>query len=152
MFMTTQKTYLYSDTEKDRLGRPKRISAGSHLVPQGHKRCSRCEEVKPISDFSRRSRKTGALHSHCKECNRANMRSWAYGLSDEDHAALLQQQDGVCAVCREEGRPLVVDHNHRTGAVRGLLCADCNIGIGRLRDNPDYLRAAAEYLGGAPFS
>lgn len=102
MFMT-QKTYLYSDTEKDRLGRPKRISTVTHLVPEGHKRCSQCQAVKPIPEFSQRSRKSGVLHSHCKECNRASMRSWAYGLSIEDHAALLERQGGVCAICREEG-------------------------------------------------
>lgn len=152
MFMTPQKVYLYSETEKDRLGRPKRIAISTHMVPEGHKRCGRCNIVKPFSNFSLRRRGGSTLHSYCKECNRASMRSWAYGLEPEEYDRLLADQGGVCAICREPGLKLVVDHDHQTGAVRGLLCADCNIGIGRLKDNPGYLRAAAEYLGGAPSS
>lgn len=149
MFLTPQKTYLYSETEVDRLGRPKRIAASTHMVPEGHKRCGKCQVVKEVASFSRRRRGGDALHSYCKDCNRSAMREWNYGLSHDEYQNILDRQGGVCAICSEPDRKLVIDHDHQTGTVRGLLCADCNIGLGRFRDTPAYLQAAVAYLGGA---
>lgn len=62
---------------------------------------------------------------------------------------MLAIQGGVCAICRKEcksGRELAVDHDHETGAVRSLLCMNCNRAIGWLQDDPDLLMAATEYL------
>lgn len=60
---------------------------------------------------------------------------------------MLAAQDGVCAICKQtpEGQ-WNIDHCHDTGAVRGLLCSPCNIGIGQLGDDPERVRAALEYL------
>jgi len=79
-----------------------------------------------------------------------------YGLTLEDYEALYAIQGGVCAVCsRPESKrhsrsneplQLSVDHDHETGAVRGLLCGACNMALGLLQDEPDRLRAAIEYL------
>ena len=71
-----------------------------------------------------------------------------YGLTPEAHRALHDQQDGMCAVCgkRATKRALHVDHDHETGVVRGLLCNNCNRGIGLLKDDPAVLRAALAYL------
>lgn len=68
-----------------------------------------------------------------------------YGISLEKYNEMLGHQDGCCAVCRHRSK-LNVDHCHTTGAVRGLLCTNCNQGIGRLMDSPKLLRAAAAYL------
>jgi Recombination endonuclease VII len=72
-----------------------------------------------------------------------------FGLTIADYESLLLKQSGVCAICRmlcKSGRRLAVDHCHKTGAVRGLLCGSCNHGLGRFNDSPERLRAAANYL------
>ena len=68
---------------------------------------------------------------------------------------MLEKQGGVCAICggsepKDAGtghrRRFAVDHCHETGRVRGLLCVNCNSGIGKLKDSPDLLRRALDYL------
>jgi len=70
------------------------------------------------------------------------------GLSALEYSAQLMAQGGVCAICRRppRKRKLAVDHDHRTGAIRGLLCWRCNYGLIWYRDLPESLRAAADYL------
>jgi hypothetical protein len=68
-----------------------------------------------------------------------------YGLTVEEADALLAAQGGVCAICKTA--PAVhVDHDHATGAVRALLCFNCNGGLGQFKDNPLALHAAAYYV------
>lgn len=71
-----------------------------------------------------------------------------YGLSLEGYAAMLDRQNGVCAICREKevNKPLGVDHDHKTGKVRDLLCDSCNLGLGRFNDDPARLRGGADYV------
>lgn len=72
-----------------------------------------------------------------------------YNLSQAAYLDMLAQQGGVCAICRTpptDARPLCVDHCHKSGSVRKLLCDRCNRGLGAFRDNPEILRAALEYL------
>lgn len=77
-----------------------------------------------------------------------------YGLTVEMHDAMLAAQNGLCAICGNPPNPkgvraagrLHADHDHLTGKVRDLLCNSCNNGIGRFRDDPALLRAAAEYI------
>lgn len=74
-------------------------------------------------------------------------------LSDEDYAALLDHQDGRCAICGiipSEFLQLAVDHDHLTGEIRGLLCTRCNLLIGYLKENVRWLRRSAEYLESPP--
>lgn len=68
--------------------------------------------------------------------------------TDADYEMLLIDQGGRCAICGEEPtrKPLVMDHNHKTGQIRGLLCSRCNHGIGMLGDHPIVLDKAAAYL------
>lgn len=78
-----------------------------------------------------------------------------YGLSYEDYTRFTELQQGVCAICRDPetwttqwGTPasLSVDHDHKAGRVRGLLCNRCNRGLGAARDDPVLLERMAEYL------
>lgn len=75
-----------------------------------------------------------------------------YGLTPADYDRMHEEQNGLCRIClRPEpvpGRLLAVDHCHSTGVVRGLLCGDCNRGIGMFKDDPLRLLRAVEYLTG----
>ena len=72
-----------------------------------------------------------------------------YGLTESDYNSLLDHQNGVCAIC---GNPdlikdtLAVHHCHTSGEVRGLLCSNCNLGIGNFNDDISRLESAIEYL------
>ena len=71
-----------------------------------------------------------------------------YGLNKNQLEALRQKQNNVCAICYrvDVKKDLCVDHNHKTGAVRGLLCQRCNTAIGLLGDSPETLQGAIDYL------
>ena len=68
-----------------------------------------------------------------------------YGLSEAEYWNLYCHQAGCCAICQRRVA-LSVDHDHRTGEVRGLLCGSCNRAIGLLKDDPDRAGRAAQYL------
>lgn len=77
----------------------------------------------------------------------------SYGLTEAEYMEMLASQSGRCAICgttngrrKSETHPLYVDHDHSTGAVRGLLCQPCNSALGMLEDDPERLRRAVEYL------
>jgi hypothetical protein len=76
---------------------------------------------------------------------RGKLRS-KYGITPEDYAEMYVAQDGRCAVCGAARDVLSIDHCHATGAVRGLLCRECNIALGLLKDDPAIIERAAEYL------
>jgi hypothetical protein len=79
-----------------------------------------------------------------------------YGISLEDYNGLFKKQNGKCAICKNEEtalhsttrqkQKLAVDHCHKTGKVRELLCQDCNRGIAKFREDPIRLQNAIEYL------
>lgn len=73
---------------------------------------------------------------------------WRYGITTVDVDRMKQAQEGLCAICRCE-KILVVDHDHLTGKVRGLLCQDCNKGLGMFNDSSLNLRNAIVYLAGS---
>lgn len=72
-----------------------------------------------------------------------------YGMTPEDYALMLAEQGGVCAVCREPEvivKTMPVDHDHDTGVVRGILCTPCNTTLGKMKEDPERLRALADYI------
>jgi hypothetical protein len=75
------------------------------------------------------------------------LRKW--GLTEDQYFGLFEVQQHRCAICGAERRSLrvlAVDHCHDTGRIRGLLCQDCNLGMGQFEDDPALLEAAARYL------
>jgi hypothetical protein len=70
-----------------------------------------------------------------------------YGLTPDQYQAMLDAQNGLCAICHEAAdHKLHVDHSHQTGKVRGLLCFRCNTALGNFRDSTLVLESAAKYL------
>jgi hypothetical protein len=115
------------------------------------KACTRCKTNKPLDavNFPLHNKTKSGFDSWCRACratyrssiNRGKFRSV---ISDE---ALKEIKATVkkCVICGDETK-LVVDHDHKTGKVRGLLCNHCNRGLGHFRDDPTLLEFAAQYL------
>ena len=137
-----------------------------YTLPEDHpyaagRHCSRCGDFKTADNYvlegDVRAFKGVAMRSVCRPCD--EFRKWKatlpkrYGITFEQYELMLAEQNGECAVCgtdnagssRTSGR-LFVDHCHTSGKVRGLLCHNCNQGIGHLQDDIDRLRSAIEYL------
>lgn len=133
-------------------------------LAQGMKRCPECEQTRTKASFNRRADTADGLDVYCRECRaeqkRAayerdhevlSLRSRAatYGLTPGELQAMMSEQDGRCAICHSPcptGRRLAVDHDHATGQVRGLLCANCNRALGLLQESAAIVRAAADYM------
>ena len=77
-----------------------------------------------------------------------------FGITSQEYVEIFNAQNEVCAICKNpetatrlgKVKALAVDHDHKNGAIRGLLCSDCNTGIGKLKDDPSVLRSAIRYL------
>jgi len=72
-----------------------------------------------------------------------------FNINIEQYNQLFYLQNHRCAICKDEcptGRQLAVDHDHKTGKIRGLLCMECNIGLGKFKDSVDLLSKAISYL------
>lgn len=132
----------------------------------GSRVCRHCLQRKSMAEFNRVER--GRYRQRvCKPCvqkrvgrNRdanpsrhaAQRRKWwlkeRYGLTPAEFEAMLVDQEGRCRLCMERLTKVTVriDHDHQTGAVRGLLCHNCNLGLGYFRDDPHALDRAAAYL------
>lgn len=146
--------------------REERLARIEHDRALGSKECSRCKVRKPFSEYSSFSRAPLGVTSHCKACDkerrcakktRAGHLKRHYGLTPEEYTDQLVKRSGKCDICglqetwpnadfTGEIRNLVVDHDHKTGQIRGLLCSKCNSGIGQLLDSEEIAASAAEYL------
>ena len=124
--------------------------------------CNKCGELKPVSEFHIKKGKTEnqyRFNSPCKKCgvkqkNNSNQRDWSlkkkYNIDEHQYTTLLQEQNHSCKICSTHiddfARNLAVDHCHKTGKVRGLLCTNCNLGLGNFKDDVNLLSAAIDYL------
>lgn len=101
-----------------------------------------------IQDYTKRHRER--YKDKIKTKNRRE-KLRAYGMTPEEYAKRLADQNYCCAVCKQgawdcRDGVLVVDHNHKTGRIRGLLCHRCNSGLGMFDDDPNNLDCGARYL------
>ena len=134
--------------------------------PEGYKYCSKCRELLPYSDFSLHPNGRYGLQPRCKDCHAADSKQYSaarppstpeknskyllkrkYGLTLDEYDDLVLRYGGVCGICKQPSdKVLVVDHDHTTGEVRGVLCSSCNTGIGFLGDTIEAVEAALAYL------
>lgn len=129
--------------------------------------CRTCEQRKPLTDFplANAGRHRRRRCKTCVEARRQELRAadpekfraldkWRaikrkYGLTEGQYLALFDRQSGRCAICRDELVDVPhIDHDHATGAVRGLLCFTCNTALGKFRDDVAVLERAISYLRG----
>lgn len=141
---------------------------GKNNFPQvSSKVCSKCGIVKDAVEFLPMRRNRTGLASYCRECDgnarsarnladpkgrwEANLRR--YGITVQERQDLLASQDGHCALCpAKEGegkghaKRLHVDHDHKTGKVRALLCSRCNLVIGQVEEDRELLFRMIQYV------
>jgi hypothetical protein len=119
-----------------------------------------CKEQKPLSEFHKSTnrckscgkiyRKDYSKRDYVKRAESSRQLNLNYGITLADYDKMLAEQGGGCAVCGKEpnGTRLHVDHNHKTGAIRGLLCNGCNVALGSVDDNLSTLSGLIKYLQG----
>lgn len=120
-------------------------------VPAGHKLCRTCGDIKPHSEWHRNATASDGLSTRCKACRAVQGRQGhlkrQYGITEAERDGLIASQGGVCCICLS-ALPEHVDHCHKTGRVRGVLCFSCNAALGQFKDRPDAIRRAAAYVEG----
>lgn len=114
--------------------------------------CTRCKVDKPGTSefFPLHNRKKNGLDSWCRECRnsyRSEIRRGNYRhMICDDSLKDLISSNKVCIICGNDGPKLAVDHCHSTNKVRGILCMNCNQGLGKFKDDPELLEFARIYL------
>jgi hypothetical protein len=130
----------------DGCSRKQRVSDGRTAAAQKRHRERDPEHTRALNrEYMRRSRST----PEGKRAKKSADLKYGYGITIEIYEAIAAQQNGLCVGCLRKldmGFNTHVDHDHKSGAVRGLLCSPCNRGIGNFHDDPAALRRAAAYL------
>jgi hypothetical protein len=133
---------------REAMGKPVREQVN---VPTGFKLCRTCGEIKPHSEWHRNASASDGLSTRCRACRAVQGRQGhlkrQYGITEAERDGLIASQGGVCCICLS-ALPEHVDHCHKTGRVRGVLCFSCNAALGQFKDRPDAIRRAAAYVEG----
>lgn len=140
------------------------------------KQCSKCLEFKQLDQFYQHPKALYKRQSQCKSCRVLIQREYRelnpdinkkidrkkylrskvqlknerylrnYGITLKDFNDLLEKQNNECLICQEKNKRFHLDHCHKTGKIRGILCAQCNTGIGLFKENVEYLTNAIRYI------
>lgn len=159
---TSEQRQAASDRAKARWADPEKRAAWGNSIKKPPK-CPSCGET-DISKFylDKNGKRSNKL---CRECHKIQCKvRWhartpiekqaarvkaMYGLEPEQYKSMYETQQGKCAICNEEPktkRGLHIDHNHKTGKVRGLLCHGCNVALGSFKEDVNTLNKAIEYI------
>ena len=152
------------------------LSDDDPRIVGGRRVCNKCNIDKPLTAFTKAKMYEMGRSLCCKECynlraceirrergigppvhappiepTQRDYKRFKYrGISSAAFKALYDAQNGLCGICEKPmdflGKHTCLDHNHKTGIVRGVLCLRCNLGIGHMRDDVSLMRAAVAYL------
>ena len=136
-------------------------------MPKRNKKCTVCGKIKEVEGFHKDKSHKGGYYSCCKTCRSIEQprKRWyqnnknkvkngalirAYGITLDGYNKMFQEQQGCCAICgkhqSESGRAFAVDHCHKSGKIRKLLCLNCNAVLGHVNDDIDLLREMILYV------
>lgn len=143
-------------------------------MAEAGKKCSRCLKLKALEDFHRDSNQPSGRRPDCRLCrlkrekelyhkypnrkmtNKNSQLKKVFGISINKYFEMQNKQENKCAICLKESgeidkkygkiRDLVVDHNHKTGKIRELLCGPCNRALGGFKENVETLKNAIKYI------
>jgi hypothetical protein len=107
-------------------------------------RCWSAKNREKIREYGRKWRESNP-EVYKQTARRAGLKH-RYGITEAAYETMYSAQSGKCLICGQSEDILCVDHNHATGAIRGLLCRVCNLGIGKFQDDPSLCERAAKYL------
>ena len=129
---------------------------------EGKKWCPDCDDHRAVAEFGKNRSTKDGLTAYCSTHQQERVRASRervhgssrhyhlvrrYGISAADVDHMIEQQRGLCAICRRElDAKAHVDHDHSTKSVRAVLCFNCNGGLGQFGDHAERLRAAAAYV------
>lgn len=128
--------------------------------------CTRCKQLLPITKYNKVKNGNKGYSCRCSKCiyesyqkNRSDKKKYAtklyqikyyYNLDKTQYEALVEEAQNSCMICKKKEKDLTtglcIDHCHTDNGVRGLLCQDCNRGLGMFKDNLDFLQNAIDYL------
>lgn len=116
------------------------------------RKCSNCKIVKSLNEYPNDKARKFGKSNRCLPCKKADDEKHRlkreYNLTLENLEELIKSQNNSCKICSLEfkNNNRHIDHCHKTGKVRGLLCAGCNTAIGKFNDDPELLLRAMKYL------
>ena len=125
------------------------------LETDNTKYCTKCKEIKPLVEFGSSKKGRKFASTRCTECSRKQAKEIGirrHGITLQDYDKMFAEQNGKCKICGTEkvgnkqcGR-FLVDHDHKTDKIRGLLCQSCNVLLGQAKDDTEILMSAVQYL------
>lgn len=129
------------------------------------KYCCICKNTKLLTKFHKSKRSSDGLKAQCKDCRNLYSRNFTkenphlikqrelkidFNITLNQYNQMLKDQNECCALCNRHQsnfkRSLAVDHCHKTGRIRGLLCIACNTALGRFKDDIDLVNRIIKYL------
>lgn len=120
------------------------------LIKENKNICCQCKCIKNITSFCKNKNSKYGINLTCKKCAMENHYKVKYNINSKQYHLMRKQQNYKCLICskseEELNKKLCIDHSHLTKTLRGLLCQQCNLGIGFLKENINILQNAINYL------
>lgn len=146
------------------LSKPERCTWKEDLIKQGKSWCPKCQNIQTISRFNKNKNTKFGIACYCKPCSKnRNKRKYDseyhrsynlkknHNITSEEYNKMFVKQNKLCGICQKDLTILKknnvhLDHCHKTGKIRGILCLNCNFGLGSFKDNEEFLEKAIQYL------